>query len=279
MKIYIVSDIHLVPPGETSKGIDTTERLDAALADLAANHGDADLCVLLGDLADHGAESAYRTLADRLARVSVPVIPMLGNHDDRLNFHRVFPDAPRDENGFVQTVRDTAQGRLIFLDTFEHDYVDGHLCAHRLAWLAARLDEAKDRPVVVFLHHPPFDIGMRVDKIGLRQRDELHALLAAHGDVRHIVSGHTHRACSGVWRGIPFFNVGATHYNQGVVLGRPGQVARYLFPISTAVALLREDGLVIHHIDVSPTRIAMAPQLFPEKRVEEIIARAGRISA
>jgi hypothetical protein len=29
---------------------------------------------------------------------------------------------------------------------------------------------------------------------------------------------------------------------------------------------------------VSPTRILMPAQLFPEKRVEEIIARGGRIS-
>jgi 3',5'-cyclic-AMP phosphodiesterase len=280
MKIYIISDIHLVAPGETSKSLDTAARLDLALRDLAENHADSDLCVLLGDLADHGAEPAYRQLETRLRDVAVPVRALIGNHDDRDTFRSVLPGLVSDPDGFVQSVLDTPVGRLIFLDTFEPDYVNGHFCEKRLAWLDARLKEAKDQPVYIFMHHPPFEIGMRVDRIGMRDPDRFRECLKAHGDIRQIIAGHTHRTCSGVWRGLPFVNVGAIHYNQGVKFaGKPGPVPRYLFPVCTSVMRIGADDMVIHHQDVSHTRIAMAPQLFPEGRVEEIIGRGGRISA
>lgn len=280
MKIYIISDIHLLAPGETSKGLDTAQRFDLALQDLAENHSDSDLCVLLGDLADHGAEPAYRQLETRLNAMKVPVRVLIGNHDDRDTFRAVFPELPADEDGFVHSVLDTAKGRLIFLDTFEHDYVNGHMCEKRLTWLSARLTEAADRPVYLFMHHPPFEIGMRVDAINMRDPAAFRACLKSHNDIRQIVAGHTHRTCSGVWQSLPFINVGAVHYNQGVkFLGTAGPVPRYLFPVMTSVMLIGDDGLVVHHQDVAPTRIQLPVQLFPEQRVEQIIARGGRISA
>lgn len=59
MKIYIISDLHPVLPGAISKEPDPEARLRWALDDFAANHGDADLCLLLGDLTDHGEPGAY----------------------------------------------------------------------------------------------------------------------------------------------------------------------------------------------------------------------------
>ena len=63
MKIYLVSDLHLLPPGQLSHGFDTAARFQLALDDLAQNHADAGLCILLGDLADHGDPAAYELLA------------------------------------------------------------------------------------------------------------------------------------------------------------------------------------------------------------------------
>ncbi len=279
MKIYIISDIHLLAPGETSKGLDTAERFDLALRDLADNHADSDLCVLLGDLADHGAEPAYRQLETRLNAMKVPVRVLIGNHDDRDTFRAVFPDLPADKDGFIHSVIDTEKGRLIFLDTFEVDYVNGHMCEKRLEWLSARLAEAADMPVYIFMHHPPFEIGMHVDAINMRDPAAFRACLRSHADIRQIVAGHTHRTCSGVWQGLPFINVGAVHYNQGVKLtGVAGPVPRYLFPVFTSIMLIGDEGLVVHHQDVSPNRIQLPVQLFPEQRIKEIIARGGRIS-
>ncbi len=279
MKLYLISDLHLAPPGETSKSLDTPGRLDAALADLRENHADADLCVILGDLADHGPVSAYESLRDKLADLPMPVRLLLGNHDHRENFRAVFPTMPCDPNGFVQSVLDTPEGRLVFLDTHEPDQAGGRLCEARAAWLRDRLAEARDRPVYLFMHHPPFEIGMIIDKLRLADPGALRALLATHPDVRQIFAGHTHRPCSGLWQGLPFANIGATHYNVGVsLLGSPGPIPRYLFPITTAVVLIRDGDVVVHQADVSHTRIPLAPQLFPAKPMEALIAMQGRLA-
>lgn len=279
MKLYIISDIHMVAPGTLSKGLDPAQRLQCALDDLAGHHADSDLCVLLGDLADHGDAAAYAELRRMLAGVTTPVVTMLGNHDDRATFRTVFHDAELDADGFVQTVRDTPAGRLIFLDTFEPGYASGHFCAKRQAWLAVRLDEARDRPVHLFLHHPPFDIGTVVDGIKLKDADALGRLLAAHGRVRHMTAGHTHRVCSGVWRGIAFGNLGSTSYNVGVHLkGAAGPGDRFADSIATGVMLISDDQVVLHAHDVNPGREPMAPALFPHARVAEILARGGKLT-
>jgi len=66
-----------------------------------------------------------------LTTVRTPKVTLIGNHDDRHIDLAAFPDAEKDEQGFVQTVRDTDAGRLVFLDTAETGYANGHFCASR----------------------------------------------------------------------------------------------------------------------------------------------------
>ena len=68
MKIIHITDLHLMPRGETLWGLDPFARLDAALTDIAAHHADADLCVITGDLTEKGDVAAYEMLKQRLAR-------------------------------------------------------------------------------------------------------------------------------------------------------------------------------------------------------------------
>jgi 3',5'-cyclic AMP phosphodiesterase CpdA len=280
VKIYIISDIHLVAPGATSKGMDPAQRLQWAFDDLAANHADAAFCVLLGDLADHAEAEAYRTLRSMVAAVRTPVITLLGNHDDRATYLAETPEAETDADGFVQAVRDTPLGRLIFLDTAETGYVTGHLCASRQAWLSARLEEAAGRPVYLFMHHPPFDIGAKVDQLKFKDGEALAALIATHGQVRHIAAGHTHRLCGGNWRGIAFSNLGSTTYNTSVHLtGMPGPGARYGEAVSVGIMLVTDEQVVLHAHDVNPYRAPLPMVLFPQKRLEDIYARGGKLAA
>jgi Acyl-CoA dehydrogenase, C-terminal domain len=60
---------------------------------------------------------------------------MIGNHDDRATFREVFSDVPVDPEGFAQSVLDTSEGRMIFLDTVEAGADDGVLYPRRLTWL------------------------------------------------------------------------------------------------------------------------------------------------
>ncbi|MBN9136851.1 MAG: phosphodiesterase [Phyllobacterium sp.] len=197
MKIIQVTDLHLVTPGDILCERDPLKNLQACIADINENHADAELVIFTGDLSDTGHEDSYQALAGELEKLIPSYKLLLGNHDNRSAFLRVF-DSVTPEDGFVQSVVDTAQGRLILLDTLSEGFVEGRLDETRQAWLKRRLAEAAGRPVFLFLHHPPFPIFLPLlDGLGLVESEALHAMLREHGNVRHIFVGHAHRPVAG----------------------------------------------------------------------------------
>ncbi len=205
MKLIQVSDLHFVPPGTLLLGLDPRARLAACIADINAHHGDAELCLFTGDLVDRGEPEAYAALRAVLAELDLPYRLLIGNHDDRAAFRRSFPEVPCDDHGFVQSRARVSAGDLLLLDSHEPGADWGRFCSARAEWLRARLAEAEGRPVYLFLHHPPFDIGIpSLDAIRLRDPGPLIAAIEGAGaDIRHLFFGHVHRPVSGAWRGIP----------------------------------------------------------------------------
>jgi 3',5'-cyclic AMP phosphodiesterase CpdA len=85
--------------------------------------------------------------------------------------------------------------QLIALDSVEQGKSGGRLCQKRLDWLEMQLHEHAGRPVVIALHHPPFQtlIG-HMDRIGLSEGAQaLENLIAGHPQVERIICGHLHR--------------------------------------------------------------------------------------
>lgn len=206
MKFIQISDLHIVPPGGVLYGLDPEQRLRECLADINDKHPDAECIVVTGDLADKGDEVSYAHLKDILGTADLPVHILIGNHDRRPNFLKVFPSAKTDPNGFVQFTVDTEAGRFVCLDT--NDDVDrniGVLCQKRLDWLSAEMYRAAGMPVYLFMHHPPFAVGIkRMDEIALQNVEDFADIVTGRDNVRHIFFGHMHRPISGSWRGIPF---------------------------------------------------------------------------
>jgi 3',5'-cyclic AMP phosphodiesterase CpdA len=106
---------------------------------------------------------------------------MLGNHDNRENFLKVFPDTPTTAEGHIQQVLDVGEHfRALLLDTldgppFDHSSNHGLLCPLRLMWLEQQLHAAQTaaKSVVVLLHHPPFTLGIPgMDSIRLKNDQE-----------------------------------------------------------------------------------------------------------
>lgn len=248
MKIIQVTDLHLVAPGRTLFGLDPLARLDACLADIEARHADADLVIFSGDLADRGEAAAYRALRERLTGLTPPWRLMLGNHDERGSFAEVFPDLI-DETGFAHTAVDTEHGRLLLLDTLVAGEIGGRLCPARRGWLDARLSEAKDGPVYVFSHHPPFPVHVPgLDRWPFADAQALHAALQAHGHVRHIFAGHVHRPIAGSWRGIPFSTLRGTNHQSGLDFSAE-DVHPTPDPPAYAIVFITPDDVVVHFHD------------------------------
>jgi 3',5'-cyclic AMP phosphodiesterase CpdA len=249
MKLIHITDTHLVAPGKLLFGLDPQARLAACIDDIASHHADAALCVITGDLAHRGELAAYEALAAELDRLPMPVHALVGNHDAREPFRAAFPAAARDADGFVQAVVRRDEGDFIFLDTLDEGVHGGRLCDARLGWLAARLDEAGQRPVYLFMHHPPFAVGMTwLDEIALGEPERLARVVEGH-DIRHLFYGHVHRPVCGSWRGIPVSTMRGTNHQVPFDLGPRIETLPTHEPPAYGVVLIEPDCVVVHFHD------------------------------
>jgi 3',5'-cyclic AMP phosphodiesterase CpdA len=249
MKIVQLSDLHLVAPGGQLFGSDPLARLDLAIADICARHADADFCLLTGDLADAGGDSAYQALAARIARLPMPCRLLPGNHDSRATLRRCIAGLPDDGNGFIQAEHATAAGRFLLLDTLEAGKPWGRYCAARRDWLAARLAAAAG-PVFIAMHHPPFACGIpSMDRYALRDGEAFREIIAPHRNrIRHIFLGHLHRPLGGSWHGIPFSCTASPNHQVALDLESAGDdVPGCREPAGYSVALIDDERVVVHH--------------------------------
>jgi Icc protein len=250
MKLIHITDTHLVAPGRSLYQTDPYERLAQCIDDVVANHADAAFCVLTGDLAHKGERAAYEGLAKQLGRLKMPVYPLLGNHDMRAPFHEVFPAALRDADGFVQAVLRRPEGDFVFLDTLDEGVNGGKYCEKREAWLRARLDEAGDRPVYLFMHHPPFAIRIPcVDRIALAEPERFAAIVHGRRNIKHLFYGHVHRPVCGSWHGIPVSTMRGLNHQVPFDLTTVTPVPKSHEPPAYAVVFVDPDQVTVHFHD------------------------------
>ncbi|MDJ0685471.1 MAG: phosphodiesterase [Alphaproteobacteria bacterium] len=253
MKLLHLTDTHFVPKGETLYGGDPCATLEKAVIDINRHHADADLVVITGDLTHWGEKAAFDCLAATLDPLTPPVRLLVGNHDDRAVFAETFPDQPTDEDGFVQSVHDTEAGRLLFLDTMLEGTHAGWYCAQRRAWLDRQLQAARDdaMPVFLFMHHPPFRIGLStLDAISLQEADLFWETIEPYANqIRHLFFGHIHRPLSGNWKGISVSALRSMNHQCRLEFepleGIPGSFE----PPAYAVVLIDGESVIVHTHD------------------------------
>jgi Icc protein len=157
-------------------------------------------CVVVsGDLADHASDAEYARLRELLEALVAPIYVLAGKHDDRdvLRAHFGLSGGGSEP---VQYSVDLGSLRLIMLDTSDPGHDGGRLDDPRVQWLEAELALQPTTPTVIAMHHPPLVTALpSYDDICLPAADT-HALadvLARHGQVIRIISGHLHRTLAG----------------------------------------------------------------------------------
>lgn len=238
-----ITDTHFVPGDELLYDMSPKQRLGQGIAQINCNHADAEFVLVTGDLAHYGQLEAYETLRDTLSELDRPVHLMMGNHDSRAPFLKVFPDTPTIDGGFIQFTLDFDGGRVICLDTLNDvpgDHI-GRMCETRLRWLADEIAATpSDTMMVVAGHHHFFDLGMpNMDDIKLSDSAALWEVLEARKPDMYLF-GHVHRPISGVYRGIPFHTLRAFNHQVALEFNRTPTL---MFTEETP------DMAVIHNID------------------------------
>jgi Icc protein len=193
LRFLHISDLHILgDAGRRQYGVDTAETLARAVPVMHALA--PDFIIASGDLISDESEASYRRLRQLLEPLRVPIYFLMGNHDDRRAFRRVFRphEAATDEP--VTAAFEHGGRRFLLLDSVQPGKVEGTLGAEQLAWLDAVLGAGPDLPTWIFLHHQPLPIFIRwLDDLGLTDGDALLAVLARSPQVEVVAYGHIHQ--------------------------------------------------------------------------------------
>jgi Icc protein len=201
-----ISDTHITAAGELLAG-----RVDSAanLARIVARIRGLDTrpaCVLAtGDLTEHGTAEEYALFRELLAPLGVAVYAIPGNHDRREPMRAAFGDCAWMPQALGEPVHygfELGPLSVFALDTLVEGQDHGALDAGQLDWLEARLAASERRPVIVMLHHPPVNSGVRVmDAMKLLDPERLGAIVGKHGNIERILCGHLHYTMHVRWHG------------------------------------------------------------------------------
>ncbi len=255
MLIAQISDTHITDPGERLAGrIDSAACLERTVACIGTLETPPDCVIATGDLTDRGTPASYALLRRLLAPLAMPVYAIPGNHDRREAMRHAFADCawmPAAAHSPIRYRVALDPLVLLALDTLVEGEDHGTLGAAQLDWLAAELDAAAQRPVVVMLHHPPLRSGIAVmDAMRLTDGDRLGELIARHPNVERIVCGHLHRSMHARWRGT-VVSVPSSPVEQLVLAFDPGAaLATTQEPPGFLLHYRSEDGLISHHVPV-----------------------------
>jgi Icc protein len=258
MKFAQISDLHLVPHGELLHGLDPVQRLKSCLADIKQQEDTLQLCIITGDLTDRGDRDSYVILDELLETLNIPCYLILGNHDRRQAFLDIFPEITTDTNGFVQYSMETPEGLFLFLDTLDEGKSSGLYCPRRCQWLSQQLLNAHDQPVYLFMHHPPFDIGIpSLDCMKLDQTNGFVETIEGYSNIKHLFFGHVHRPLSGSWQNIPFSALPGTNHQIATNFTSKSPMPYSHGPAAYGLIHLESDRHLIHlhnYLDDYPRR-------------------------
>ena len=198
-KIIQISDPHIVPEGQLAYDrVDTAAALADAVATvnrLLPQIGPVDMAIITGDLTDFGTPGEYHRFRRILEPLAIPYRAIPGNHDDREAMRAAFSDQDwMSQQGPVNWLVELEDFALVGLDTNVPGAPHGHLTDQSLTYLEGVMADLMPKPVIIGLHHPPFETGVQaMDIQNLRHSDPLRDILGAYAGEARLICGHVHR--------------------------------------------------------------------------------------
>ncbi len=168
--------------------------------------------IINGDVARlTGEQSDYQRINELLNPITqkIPVHMTMGNHDDRANFRRAFPDITTQvEEKYVHVI-EASPVRMILLDSLLYvNKVAGLLGKSQRSWLENYLATASAMPTLLFVHHTLGD-----NDSGLLDVDRMFSIIQPHSFVKAVFYGHSHLYQYSEREGIHLINLPAVGYN------------------------------------------------------------------
>ncbi len=204
MLIAQISDTHILAAADDHPSADLrADCLARVVADINEQRPDAVL--FTGDTVQHGRADEYARLRTLLRPLTAPLYLVPGNRDD----NETLRDAFRSEGflpssgEFLHYTVDAFPVRFIALDSTAPEERKGRYCDERQQWLAATLADEPERPTLLFIHHPPFDVDDHYIG-GYRHGDEaaiLTDIVTRNRQIVGVLCGHVHWPVEREWAG------------------------------------------------------------------------------
>ncbi|MEA3497981.1 MAG: metallophosphoesterase, partial [Campylobacterota bacterium] len=185
MKFIHLSDPHIQKDDLHLYGLNPYERLNSAIKSINKKFkkDKVEFLIITGDLSSQGETQSYRKLRKLIKKSKSEVLLLVGNHDNRENFAKVF-DAHPSNDGFIQYTKIIDNKAFIALDTLVENEHTGDMCDKRYKWFEKELKKHKDKEVYIFMHHPPFDIDIaRLDNIGFKSQERFAKILQKYKNI------------------------------------------------------------------------------------------------
>ena len=200
MLVAQISDTHLIAPGSPGKFCD--EKLTALEKCIECiNELDTlpDVVIHTGDLSDNGSSEEPLLAKKYLDKLTVPYYVTPGNKDCADNLIEVFTEQLSDVamGGPVTYLVDDLPIKIASLDTTTSEDNRGLLDFKKIAAIDRVLSNNQDDPVIIFSHHPPFNLSSdnspRFEFVNKNSIKLFNELVDRHSQIVALFCGHFHR--------------------------------------------------------------------------------------
>jgi Icc protein len=208
LQVVQISDTHLfAKSNQALLGLSTAESLTTVLDSIRRLRPKPDLLLLTGDLSQDESAESYKRLRDLITPLGIPSYWLPGNHDQLPLMEQILSTDMISADKTFQL----RGWNFILLNSMLPGKVYGELSLNRLSWLEQQLQKHPNRPTLIALHHPPCLIGSDwMDQIGLRNPDDLLAVIDRYPQVKLVLFGHIHQAFSTTRAGVQYLGCPST---------------------------------------------------------------------
>lgn len=207
-KILQISDLHILAEEfATLKGIDTAYYFAKVLNEAHTEHGQFDLILVSGDLAQQPCEKSYAKILTILDYYQTKTVCLPGNHDD----YRLMLSVLNSKWVSCAKQLNLKDWHLICLNSQKLDSAIGTLSTEELLFLEQSLISQPNLATLVAVHHHCFPSGSAwLDTMQITNSAEFLNLIKQYDQVKAVTFGHVHQEMQTEINGIPCFSTPAT---------------------------------------------------------------------
>jgi len=192
------SDFHIPKKrGELRDGGDPCEMLKRLIGIARDLDARPSFSVITGDISQGGTIAGYDLVKEFISEIEGlggPVLPAVGNIDERGNFRSALLDGTSAEEGPCYYSRSIEGLNVIVLDSQTTGTESGSFEGGQLTWLEEELEDCPEPSIIAF-HHPVFDVP-RPNGAAVTVFDPVHAKrfreIVSGGNVLAVLCGHLH---------------------------------------------------------------------------------------